>query len=78
MDLEHAVSECERWLEHLDGHKRRTETIARIAAAVRKGHIGETEAKARLKDVESSYSISYDAARLEEAVKFLIKSIKNN
>jgi hypothetical protein len=75
MTLDEAKAEGRRWLDYLQRQKEKSATIQEIAGAVRRGEIDSAEGKKRLRAVDDRCSVTvYDAAKLAEAVQFLIRS----
>lgn len=74
MTLTEAKAECQRWFSYLGKQRERAEAIQRLAARRREGTIDAAAAKRELALLDRSVTV-YDGARLEQAVKCLLKHV---
>lgn len=73
MTRDEAVKVAEGWLTHCDKVRDRKERLALLAQDVRKGNITADETR-RVRNAIDGSPLVYDGARLEKAVRVLIKS----
>jgi len=71
--LSEAKTECERWFAYLDRQRKKTIAIQKIAAERRAGTIDEEEGRRRLRAIDKCSVTVFDGARLEKAVRLLLK-----
>ena len=76
MKLQEAKEECERWLSYLDRQRENSKTMQRIAKQVRSKEITSEEGQRLVRNLDGSGIKVYDAARLEQAVKLLLKKLE--
>jgi len=77
MKLEEAKAECQRWLDYLERQKAKSLAMQQIAKDRREGKYDEMEAHRKMRAFDRG-PVVYDGARLAEAVKFLMKVVKNS
>lgn len=75
MKLAEAKVECERWFAYLDKQREKCEAVQKIAARVRSQEITSDEGQRELRKLDSRSVTVYDGARLEQAVKVLLKHV---
>lgn len=75
MNLKEAKAECERWFAYLESQKERSLQFQKLAAKRRKGEIGLEEARRIQRNLDNSIRV-FDGAKLEIAVKTLLKHVK--
>jgi len=75
MKLAEAKAECERWFAHLDRQREKTKAIQQLAADRREGRCDKEEGQRRLRRIDGAGITVYDGARLEQAVKVLLKNV---
>ena len=73
MKIDEAIAEAKRWLASLDARKQKALAMAKIAADRRSGAIDEQEGRRRVRSLDGVAPTVYDAAKLEKAVRVLIK-----
>lgn len=78
MQLEQAKVICERWFAYLDMQRDHAYRMAVLATRVREGLITSQEAQRQVKIIDMEKLRVYDAAQLEQAVKFLLKQVSKN
>lgn len=76
MKLAEAKEECARWFAYLDRQREKSLAVQRIATEVRTGEITSDEGKRKLRALDGASVTVYDGARLEQAVKLLLKNLK--
>jgi len=74
MKTDEAIEICEGWFAYLERQKQRSVEVQRLAAMARNGQ--QDEAQRRLRQMDSCAVTVYDGARLEPAVRFLVKLAK--
>jgi len=74
VNIEEAKAECLRWLSHLGVQRARSEEMQRLAARRREGTIDAHDAKRELAKLDRGVTV-YDGAKLEQAVKVLLKHV---
>ena len=77
MTLAEAKTECERWFVYLDRQRQKSLDMQKIASDVRNKVITTEEAQRKVRRLDSAGITVYDGARLEEAVKKLLKVIES-
>jgi len=75
MNLKEAREECERWFAYLESQKERSLNFQKLAALRRKNKISLEEARRQQRQFDNSIYV-YDGAKLEIAVKTLLKHVK--
>lgn len=75
MTLSEAEAECERWLAYLDSQKAKSLAMQKLAADRRAKKCDDVEMHRRRSAIDSGVTV-YDGAKLEEAVRLLLKSLK--
>ena len=76
MTLDEAKAECGRWLAHLKRQEERSVALQKLAAERRAGTCDDAEKRRRLADLDRQAGVTvYDGARLEQAVRVLLKHI---
>lgn len=78
MNLDEAKEECQRWFAYLDRQRHKAESLQRLAAERRAGTCDENEARRRLRQINGHGVTVYDGAKLEKAVRVLLKHTKIN
>jgi len=76
MKLPEAKAECERWFAYLDSQRERAVAFQKIASRVRSGELTTEEARREQRKLDGAGLRAYDGARLEQAVKLLLKHVK--
>lgn len=76
MKLTEAKAECERWFAHLDRQREKSIAMQRIASQVRSGEITSEEGQRKVRTLDGAGVTVYDGARLEQAVKLLLRNVK--
>ncbi|TXH57562.1 MAG: hypothetical protein E6Q97_04290 [Desulfurellales bacterium] len=76
MKLAEAKEECARWFAYLDRQREKSLAVQKIASAVRSGEITSDEGRRKLRALDNASVTVYDGARLEQAVKLLLKNLK--
>ena len=76
MTLEQAKEECARWFAYIDGQQTKATEMGKIAAAVRNGEIDQDESRRRVRALDGCGVRVFDGARLEQAVRVLLKHVK--
>lgn len=77
MKLDEAKAECERWFANLDRQREKTKAMQQLATDRREGRCDEEEGRRRLRQLDSPGVTVYDGAKLERAVKVLLKHLKS-
>ena len=75
MKLDEAKAECKRWLADCDKTKARALAMQALARERREGKITAEEAMIRLRAHDRASLCVYDGARLEQAVRLLLKHV---
>lgn len=75
MKLAEAKRECEHWFAYLDRQREKTKALQVLASDCRTGTVSEEEKRRRLQKIEGIGVTVYDGAKLEQAVKTLLKHI---
>lgn len=75
MNNREAIDICRGWLAHLDRQREKTLKMQRLAAKARKGPEEAREAQREMRQIDRQPRV-YDGARLEPAVKHLIKALE--
>jgi hypothetical protein len=70
MKTEEAVEICEGWFAYIERQKQRSIEMQKLATMARSGQ--QEEAQRRLRQLDNSVTV-YDGARLEPAVRLLVK-----
>lgn len=78
MKLDDAIKECERWFAYNERVKQKSIDVQKIASDVRNKVITSDEARRKLRNLDNCSVTVFDGAKLEEAVKLLLKHIKKN
>lgn len=76
MKLAEAREECERWLAYIDRKREKALSVQLIASRVRSGEITSEEGQREMRRLDGAGVTVYDGARLERAVKRLLKDVK--
>jgi hypothetical protein len=76
MKISEAKAECERWFAHLDRQREKTKAMQQLAADRRNGLCDTIECRRRLRALDGPGVTVYDGAKLERAVKVLLKNVK--
>ena len=76
MKLEEAKAECERWLAYNQRQKDKSIALQKIASQVRSGEITSEEGRRKRRSIDGCSVTVFDGARLEQAVKVLLKNIR--
>lgn len=76
MKLTEAKEECARWFAYLDRQREKSLAVQKLATQVRNGEITSEDAKRKLRTLDGCGLVVYDGARLEQAVKLLLKNLK--
>jgi len=71
-----AIEICEGWFTYLDRQKQKAVEVQNLAAMARAGQ-GE-EARHRLRQIDNRAPVVYDGARLEPAVRHLLKRLRDS
>jgi hypothetical protein len=71
MKTTEAIEICDGWFAHLERQRQRAVDIQKLAAMARAGQ--QEEAQRRMRKMDNRSVTVYDGARLEPAVKHLIK-----
>jgi predicted Fe-Mo cluster-binding NifX family protein len=74
--LAEAKDECARWFAHLDRQREKSLALQKIATQVRSGEITSEEGQRKARTLNGAGVTVYDGARLEQAVKLLLKHVK--
>lgn len=77
MKLAEAKEECERWFAYLDRQRDKALAMQKIASRVRSGEITSDEGQREVRKLDSRAPVVFDGARLEQAVKLLLKNVKS-
>jgi len=75
MNLKEAKAECERWFAYLESQKERSLQFQKLAAKRRNNEISLEEARRVQRNLDNSIRV-FDGAKLEIAVKTLLKHVK--
>lgn len=75
MKLDEARAECARWFAYLDRQREKSLAVQRIAAQVRSHEITSDEGQRMLRRLDNASVTVYDGARLEQAVRTLLKHV---
>jgi hypothetical protein len=73
MTLDEARAECERWFAYLKRQENKSIEMQKLASLRRSGEIDETEARRRMRSLDNCSVTVFDGARLEQAVRVLLK-----
>jgi len=74
--IDEAKTECERWFAHLKRQEERSVALQRLAADRRAGTCDDAEKRRRLAELDEQAGVTvYDGARLEKAVRTLLRHI---
>lgn len=76
MKLTEAKAECERWFAYLDRQREKSLSLQKLATQVRSGEITSDEAQRKMRTLDGNAPVVFDGARLEQAVKLLLKNLK--
>lgn len=76
MKLPDAKAECERWFAYLDSQRERAIAFQKLAARVRSGDLTTEDARREQRKLDDAGLRVYDGAKLEQAVKLLLKHVK--
>jgi predicted Fe-Mo cluster-binding NifX family protein len=74
--LAEAKDECARWFAYLDRQREKSLAVQKIASQVRSGEITSDEGRRKLRTLDGAGVTVYDGARLEQAVKLLLRNLK--
>ncbi len=77
MKMAEAKAECERWFAYLDRQRDKSLALQKIASRVRSGEITSDEGRREIRNIDGRAPVVYDGARLEQAVKLLLKNLKS-
>lgn len=76
MNIEDAAAECKRWLAKLDQDRASAKAMQELAADRRAQRCTLDEARIRMTKIDSARGVTvYDGAKLEQAVKTILKHI---
>lgn len=75
MKLDEAKAECERWFAYLQRQKDKAIAMQKLAAERRSGTCPDADVRRRLAEINGPGVTVYDGAKLEQAVKVLLKHI---
>ena len=78
MTLDEAKTECERWLAHLDRQRHKSVEMQKIASGRRAGEIDLEQAHHRIRALDNRSVTVFDAARLEQAVRLILKKLRSS
>lgn len=70
MKTDEAIAICEQWFAYIERQREKSVELQRLAAMARNGQ--QEEAQKRLRQIDSTPTV-YDGARLEPAVRALVK-----
>lgn len=70
MKTDEAIEICEGWFAYIERQKQKAVEMQKLAAMARNGQ--QEEAQRRLRQLDNSVTV-YDGARLEPAVRHLVK-----
>ena len=73
MNQNEARTECERWFAYLDGQRHKSIELQKIASLRRSGEIDQAEGLRRARSLDNCSVRVFDGARLETAVRLLLK-----
>lgn len=73
MKTDEAIEICEQWFAYIERQKQKSVEIQKLAAMARNGQ--QEEAQRRLRQIDRTPTV-YDGARLEPAVRALVKLAK--
>lgn len=75
MTLDQAKEECARWLAYIERQKTKATEMAKIATAVRNGEIDQDESRRRVRALDNCSVTVFDGAKLEQALRVLLKHV---
>lgn len=75
MTLTEAKAECERWFAYIKRQETKSIEMQKIAGAVRRGEIDADESLRRVRALDNCSLTVFDGARLEQAVRVLLKHV---
>lgn len=70
MKTDQAIKICQGWFDYIERQKQKSIEIQKLATMARNGQ--QEEAQRRLRQLDNSVTV-YDGARLEPAVRHLVK-----
>lgn len=70
MKTDEAIEICEGWFAYIEQQRQKSVEIQKLAAMARAGQ--QKEAQRRLRQIDNTPTV-YDGARLEPAVRYLVK-----
>lgn len=76
--LDDAIETCRKWLEYNEMRRIQTKQIMTINARLQRGEITQVAARRALREVEGQQPKVYDGARLEPAVRRLLKEVTDD
>ena len=71
MKTDEAIEICEGWFAYIERQKQKSIEVQKLAAMARSGQ--QEEAQRRLRQLDNCSVTVYDGARLEPAVRHLVK-----
>lgn len=76
--LDDAIETCHKWLEYNEMRRIQTKQIMTINARLQRREITQVAARRAVREVEGQQPTVYDGARLEQAVKRLLKEVTDD
>ena len=77
METDEAIEICEEWFAYLERQKQKALKLQELAALARTGPEGHAQAQKEKRRIDRTPTV-YDGARLEPAVRHLVKAVEDN